>query len=460
MSFDESSWLRLEPAAGETLRDALARALRDAITSGALRPGSRLPSSRALAAQLGVSRGVATDAIAQLAAQGFLETDARRVPVVAVTALMSPTPATTPPARPTPRYDLSPATPDVTLFPVRAWGAAQRYALRTATVRALDYGDPRGDLGLRELLAEQLGRTRGVVTAPERIVIVQGTAQGLDLVLRVLRERGLRRIAVEDPSLAALHRRIEANVLQPLPKPVDAHGIVVDGAMGDAVLVTPAHQFPTGVVMSGERRRALVASGALVLEDDYDGEFRYDREPVRALQGLAPQQVVYFGTVSKTLAPSLRLGWVAAPADLTDELAHAKLLADFGSPILDQLTMRRLLETGEYDRHVRRARAVYRRRRDALAIALARHLPDLEPRGISAGLHVLLRLPPGSDDVSAAESAERAGVRVDALSRYAFEQRDEPGFVVGYGRAHEDAIEPAISLLAEERARAGGLHRM
>ncbi|HKU59378.1 MAG TPA: aminotransferase class I/II-fold pyridoxal phosphate-dependent enzyme, partial [Gaiellaceae bacterium] len=184
---------------------------------------------------------------------------------------------------------------------------------------------------------------------------------------------------------------------------------------------------------------------------------RYDREPVRALQGLAPQQVVYFGTVSKTLAPSLRLGWVAAPTDLADELAHAKLLADFGSPILDQLALRRLLEIGEYDRHVRRVRAVYRRRRDALVRALDRHLPELQPRGISAGLHVLLRLPPGSDDVAAAEAAERAGVRVDALSRFAFED-GEPGFVVGYGRAHEDAIEPAISLLAEERARAGGLH--
>jgi GntR family transcriptional regulator/MocR family aminotransferase len=444
---DESSWLQLEPAPGETLRTALARTLRAAIADGALRPGAELPSSRALATQLGVSRGVATDAIGQLVAQGFLDVSPRRPPVVASSGAATRTRRSVPPAPAAPRYDLTPSTPDVTLFPVRAWTAALRRATRLAPVRVLDYGDPRGDAGLREALANHLGRTRGVIADPAQIVLVQGTAQGLDLVLRVLRRRGKRRIAVEDPSLDGLHRRIEGNDLQAIPLPIDEHGVVVTGLAADAVLVTPAHQYPTGVVLSGERRRALIASGALVLEDDYDAEFRYDGEPVRALQGLDPEHVVYFGTVSKTLAPALRIGWAVLPDDFVDDVAETKLRADFCSPILDQLALRRLLESGEYDRHVRRVRSVYRARRDALVAALAKHLPELHPEGIAAGLHVLLQLPPGTDDVAVAAAAEANGVRVEALSRYAFTRRDAPGLVVGYGRVHETAIEPAISLL-------------
>jgi GntR family transcriptional regulator / MocR family aminotransferase len=448
LSVDEASWLHMEPRRGETLRAALERTVRDAIREGALRAGVRLPSSRRLAAHVGVSRGVASDVYAQLEAQGFVTMRPRSAPIVAAVAAPRPRPSRPEPAALEVRFDMTPTTPDVTLFPTRQWLAALNHAARRAAARALDYGDPRGDPRLRETLADHLGRTRGVIADPARIVIVQGTAQGVDLLMRLLAARGARRIAVEDPSLDRQHERIEALGLAVAGCPVDEHGIVVESLAADAVLVTPAHQFPTGVVLSGERRRALLAWRGLVIEDDYDAEFRYDREPVRALQGLDPERVAYLGTASKSLAPALRLGWLVAPADLAEEAARIKLLLDTGSPALDQLALRRLIESGDYDHHVRRVRAVYRSRRDRLAAALARHLPDLPVQGVAAGVHVLLRLPAGADDARIARAAEHAGVRVEPLSAYALGGRGAPGLVLGYGRVHETAIEPAVAALA------------
>ena len=450
---DEASWLRLDRAPGETLRAGLERTLREAIREGALRAGVRLPSSRRLAAHAGVSRGVASDVYAQLEAQGFIQMQPRRAPLVAAVAMPGVRPPrSAEPAARSPRFDLTPTTPDVTLFPTRQWLAAFRHAARTAPARALDYGDPRGDLGLRETLADHLGRTRGVVADADRIVVVQGTAQGLDLLLRVLAGRGKRRVAVEDPSLNGQHDRIESLGLEVVGCRVDDDGIVVDDLRADAAVVTPAHQFPTGVVLSGERRRALLAwsreRAGLVLEDDYDAEFRYGREPVRALQGLDPDRVAYLGTVSKTLAPALRLGWLVAPPDLAEEAARTKLLLDFCSPVLDQLALRRLIEAGDYDRHIRRVRAIYEARRDRLTAALARRLPELHVKGVAAGLHVLLELPPGVSDRAVAEEAAREGIRVEPLSRYALERRAPAGLVIGYGRVHETALEPAVEALA------------
>jgi GntR family transcriptional regulator/MocR family aminotransferase len=228
--------------------------------------------------------------------------------------------------------------------------------------------------------------------------------------------------------------------------------MVVAGLDADAVLVTPAHQFPTGSVLSGERRRELLAwsheSGGLIVEDDYDSEFRYDREPVRALQGLAPTQVVQLGTVSKTLAPALRLGWLVAPAELADEAERTKRLLDDFSPALDQLTLAELLARGHYDRHVRRARTVYRARRDALLAALARHLPELPVEGVAAGVHLLLRLPPDASDVAIADAATRARIRVPPLSAFQVTPSERVGLVIGYGRLHESAVGPAARALA------------
>jgi GntR family transcriptional regulator/MocR family aminotransferase len=350
-----------------------------------------------------------------------------------------------------PRYDLTPTTPDVTQFPLNRWLAAAQQAARQAGPIALDYREPRGERLLRESLADHLGRTRGVIADPAQIVIVQGTAQGVDLVLRILRARGATCLAVEDPSHTTQHERGRAHGLELAPRPVDGDGMIVDELEADAVLVTPAHQFPSGSVLSGERRRHLLAwaeeTGALVIEDDYDAEFRYDREPVRALQGLAPDQVVQLGTVSKTLAPALRLGWVVAAGELADEAARAKRLLDDFSPALDQLALAEFLTSGHYDRHIRRVRAVYRKRRDALIAALGRELPELEVEGVAAGVHLVLRLPFGVSDVAVADEAGRAGIRVPPLSAFRLKPSDDGGLVIGYGRLHESAVDPAARAL-------------
>jgi GntR family transcriptional regulator / MocR family aminotransferase len=281
---------------------------------------------------------------------------------------------------------------------------------------------------------------------------VQGAAQGIDLLVRVLAARGARRIAVEDPSLDSQPQRIREHRLEAVGQPVDADELVVDGLRADAVVATPAHQFPTGAVLSGARRRQLLQWArrhrALVIEDDYDAEFRYDREPVRALQGLDPDSVAYLGTTSKTLAPALRLGWAVVPAELADEAERVKHLLDVCSPPVDQRALARFIGRGDYDRHVRRARAIYRRRRDRLLAALDAHLPGLAVEGVAAGIHVLLGLRAGVDDRVVASEAERVGVGVTPLSRYALTPSARGGLVIGYGRIHEDALDVAIAALS------------
>jgi GntR family transcriptional regulator/MocR family aminotransferase len=435
------------------LRACLERTLREAIREGSLRAGVELPASRQLAAQLGVSRGVATDAYAELEAQGYLQIVPRRPPVVAEVPSAAPgraAPAPSPPPRV--RFDLTPTTPDVTLFPRRQWAAALSAAVHEADPSVLDYGSPQGLLALRQRLADELGRTRGVICEPEHIIIVQGTAQGIDVLLRALRDAGATRIAVEDPSLDRQHEQISAHGLALIGQPVDCDGMIVDGLNADAAIVSPAHQFPTGAVLSGARRREVIAwgrdAGGLVIEDDYDAEFRYDREPVRALQGVSPDRVIYLGTTSKTLAPALRLGWVVAPEHLVEPLADRKRLLDDFSPAIEQLAFARLLERGDYQRHIRKTRAVYRARRDTLITALAAHLPGLRVSGVAAGLNVTLELPPHTDDRAIEQAALTAGIRLEALSRYAIHDRGDRGLVIGYGRTHESAIPNAVAELS------------
>jgi GntR family transcriptional regulator/MocR family aminotransferase len=452
MQIDEASWIALEPETGETLRAALRRTLRDAIRAGALRKGVRLPASRTLAHHLGVSRGVVSDAYAQLVAEGYLITKPRSVPVVAAVVRQYPSRRTFERPTPAPRYDLTPTTPDVTVFPLRRWLAAYQAAARRASSSTFDYREPLGERALREVLADHLGRTRGVIADPSQVVVVQGTAQGVDLLLRSLKARGARRIAVENPSHTTQHERVRALSLELAAQPLDADGVLVDGLDADALLLTPAHQFPTGCVLSGDRRRALLgwaaSTEALLIEDDYDAEFRYDREPVRSLQGLATDRVVQLGTVSKTLAPALRLGWVVAPDGLVDDLERAKRLADDFSPALDQLALAGLIASGEYDRHLRRTRGVYRRRRDALVSALATQLPELAVEGVAAGVHLLLRLPNGTDDAAIVADAATARMVVQPLSSYYVGATDDRGLVIGYGRLHESAVEGATKALA------------
>ena len=448
----------LDQPAGGPLRHRLERALRAAVQAGRLAPGTALPSTRALAAQLGVSRGLVVEAYAQLVAEGYLSarqgaatTVAGRAEVAASRPGADPQPAL-PPA---PRHDFRYGTPDLTAFPRAAWLAAAARSLRALPDARLGYGDPRGALELRTALAAYLGRVRAVVADPDRMLVTGGTRDGLGLVWRVLREAGARRVGVEDPGWSAQHETARDAGLVPVAIPVDGDGICVSqlaAADVDAVVVTPAHQCPTGAVLTPQRRAELLAwaraRGAIVVEDDYDAEYRYDRAPVGALQGMAPELVVYAGSASKTLSPALRLGWLALPPRLAAATARRKALDDRGAPLLDQLALADLIGSGELDRHLRRTRRRYRSRRDALLAAVASDLPGAEVRGIAAGLHAVVLLPAGADEAATVRAAAQRGIAVDGLAAFCRDAAGAPAaLVVGYGNLGEQAIARGIAEL-------------
>nr|WP_246852448.1 PLP-dependent aminotransferase family protein [Patulibacter sp. SYSU D01012] len=448
----------LDRAAGVPLRRQLETHLRAGVRDGRLRAGTRLPSSRDLARQLGVSRGVVVDAYAALGAQGFLVLRPRAAPVVAAVAPAAPADedASEDEDRP-PRHDFTATAPDVALFDRAAWARALARVLREAPDAALDYGDPLGTPAARAALAGHLGRVRGVVADPAAVAIVQGYTQAVDVAFRALADRGARVVAFESPSHDEQWRVARRAGLRPVTVPVDADGLRVDALAAtdaDAVVVTPAHQFPTGVVLAPERRRALLAwaaeRGATIVEDDYDAEFRYDRAPVGTLQGLDPERVLYVGTASKTLAPALRTGWAVVPATLRPAFAAGKNDADGGSPALEQLALAELLRGGAYERGVLRARARYRARRDALVAALRAELPACGIAGVAAGLHLVLRLPAGADEAAAAAACAAARIRVRPLGDWALDGvRDPaPALVLGYGWLAEPAIPAAVRALA------------
>ncbi len=446
-----------------SLRRNLQDALRTAIQDGRLAAGTRLPASRRLASDLGVSRGVVADTYDQLAAECYIEVSPRQAPVVAdlAGAAAPRRPVAEEPTPPRYRHDFVATTPDVGLFPRRAWMRALERAVAGATNDALDYGDHRGRPELRAQLAAYLARVRGVRTDPGRIVVTQGFTQALDLLCRVLRQCGLTRLWFESPSLAGVWTTPAAAGLEVGLIGVDGDGLLTEDLprqRGAAVVVTPAHQFPTGAVLAPARRHALVAWAqrwdGLIVEDDYDAEFRYDRAAIGAVQGLDPDRVVHIGTASKTLAPALRLGWMSLPPDLLEAVRAAKEAADSGSPALEQLAFAALLERGDYDRHVVRARHVYRQRRDRLAAALARQLPTYPVEGAAAGLHVLLRLP-GLDDLAIASLAAERGLRVRPLSPLLRGGPGDGGLVLGYGRLALERIEEATGDLAAVISAAG-----
>jgi GntR family transcriptional regulator/MocR family aminotransferase len=474
-----------------SLREQLEAQLRDGVRAGRLRPGTALPPSRTLARELGVSRGVVVEAYAQLVAEGFLV--ARRgagtrvargaagaAPAAPLAAPAQPDrPAAAPPdrllaaaphaaaARPatlaaaaaSPAYDLRTGRPDLAGFPRAAWQAATVRALRAMPHAALGYGDPRGAAELRLALAEHLGRARGVVADPAGIVVTSGVTQGLALVWAALRERGVRRVAIEDPGWRVQRLSVQDAGLEAVPVPVDDHGLDV-AALRDsgahAVVVTPAHHFPTGVVLAPGRRAALAAwaaeTGGVIVEDDYDAEYRYDREPVGALQGLAPEHVVYAGSASKTLAPGLRLGWLVLPAALAPAVAEQRHRADQGGPVLGELALAELLRRGAVDRHLRRTRRRYRARRDALLGALAGELPDVRVGGVAAGLHLVAWLPDDVDEAALAGAAAARGVAVHALHADCTVVAPRPGaLLLGYALLPEPALQRAAALLAAAR---------
>jgi GntR family transcriptional regulator/MocR family aminotransferase len=276
-----------------------------------------------------------------------------------------------------------------------------------------------------------------------------------------LRRSGRSSIGVEDPGHAVIREIVARTGLRPVPIPVDEEGIdfdALEAAGPDAVLVTPAHQFPTGVVLSPERRTRLLEwaerRDAIVAEDDYDAEFRYDRPPVGALQGLSPDRVAYLGSASKTLAPTLRLGWLIPPPRLVRPLADEVLYSVIAPPRLEQLAFADFLERGELDRHLRRMRLRYRRRRDVLLEALAAELPQVEVRGIAAGLHVLAVLPPGSDEARILEEALARRISLYGLAEHSVRPRAEAALLLGYAVSPEPAIRAAVAKLAEAVAAA------
>jgi GntR family transcriptional regulator/MocR family aminotransferase len=436
---------------GGRRRAQLEDRLRELVRDGTLPAGSRMPSSRALAGDLDVSRRLVVDAYAQLLAEGYLLARQGAGTYVAPTAGVADGVSSDSPPE-TPRFDFFPGAPDLGSFPRALWLRALREVLRSAPPSAFAYPDARGAPELRRALAAYLRRVRGVVADPESIVVCAGATQGLALLGRALVREGTHAIAVEDPGLPP-HRSVLAYAgLDVRGVPVDEEGVAVEALEASVVLATPAHQCPTGVVLSPARRGALVEwarAGGLVIEDDYDAEFRYDRAPLGALQGLAPDRVVYLGTASKTLAPGLRLGWLVLPASLLAGVAEAKTLDDFGSPTIEQLALARLIETSAYDRHLRKARRRNRDRRDALIAAVARHLPQARVSGISAGLHALVQLPRAVAAGELVAAAAERSVGVYPLSSHMVRApRESDALVMGYASLPESSIEEGVRRLA------------
>ena len=441
---------------GTRPRAGLEAALRDAVRSGRLPPGTALPASRVLARDLGVARNTVAEAYGQLVAEGWLSARhgsgtwvAERAAKVAA-AGSSPGPAVVR----GPRYDLRPGVPDVAAFPRAAWLAAARRALAVAPAGELSYADPRGLEVLRVALAEYVGRARGVTTTPDRIVVCAGFAQGLELLCEVLRAAGTSALAVEGYGHPG-HRQIAGGAgLRLTALPLDERGAVVAAlpVAARAVLLTPAHQYPLGAALAPQRRREVASwatrTGGVVIEDDYDGEYRYDRQAVGALQSLAPEHVVYAGTASKSLAPGLRLGWLALPERLAAEVVAAKRAAGRLSSSLDQLTLAELIRSGDYDHQVRRARLAYRRRRDRLVSALAREAPAVRVTGIAAGLHVLVRLPAGLAEEDVVTRAAARGLAVQGLAASRCGEQDlGSALVVGYATPPAHAFSTAVARL-------------
>ncbi|MDX3310190.1 MocR-like pyridoxine biosynthesis transcription factor PdxR [Streptomyces sp. NPDC054884] len=453
--------LHLELSGPGGRRAALMRALREAVRSGRLTPGTRLPPYRSLAADLGVARNTVADAYAELVAEGWLtarQGSGTRVADRAEPPRRSERVAVKAPARARgPRHDLRQGVPDASSFPRAAWLASYRRAVQQAPAEAFGPGDPAGRRELREALTEYLARARGVRTVPERLVICSGFAHALRLLFPpggggVLRGP----LAVEAYGLG-FHRELLASAgVRTSPLPLDRDGACVDGLGRErAVLLTPAHQFPTGGPLHANRRAAVIdwarARGGVVLEDDYDGEFRYDRKPVGAVQGLDPERVIYIGSVSKSLSPALRLGWMALPERYVDGVLAAKGEREAWASVLDQLSLADLIASGSYDRHVRRMRQRYRSRRDRLVEALAAQAPHVEVTGVAAGLHAVLRLPAGTER-SALKAAARQGVALDGLAAFRHPETDmtaPDGLVVGYATPPDHAYGAALDALCQ-----------
>jgi GntR family transcriptional regulator/MocR family aminotransferase len=439
------------------LRAQLERELRAAIRAGRLHAGAKLPPSRVLADELHISRGVVVEAYSQLVAEGYLVArsgDGTRI--ADGLAQQPPAPRAPAAALPRIRFDLRSGVPDLSLFPRREWQTAMATALRELPDAAFTYGSRRGLRELRIALCDYLGRVRAVVADPERAFISAGAAHGMTILWHTLRERGARRVAVEDPAWRAIPDTIVQAGLEPVPVAVDEYGLDVAALEAldvDAVVLAPAHQYPTGTVLTPERRAEVIGwargNGRLIVEDDYDAEYRYDREPIASLQGLAPDCVAYVGTVSKTLAPGVRLGWVLVPTHLVGEMAAQHGVARALPSVITQAAYARLLERGEVDRHLRRTRRKYHARRNALIEALERWLPEASIGGAAAGLHLIAWLPEGTDETMINDAVASRGVAIHTLHQFCVVTRPRPpALLLGYGQISETAIPRAVQELS------------
>ncbi|HEX5402726.1 MAG TPA: PLP-dependent aminotransferase family protein [Pseudonocardiaceae bacterium] len=412
------------------------------MTTGRLAPDTRLPSSRALAGDLGVARNTVAGAYGQLVAEGWLTAKVGAGTRVATQPRATTTP-TTPRRKQKLKYDLIAGAPTLTNFPRTEWLTAARRALATAPADTFGYTDPRGQPALRDALAGYLARARGVRVTPDQIVVCSGFTQGLSLLSQVLAARGHTTMAVEAYGHQS-HRDIARRAgLEITTVPVDEAGADI-GDASDCVLLTPAHQFPLGMPLAAHRRTQAAAGNALVIEDDYDGEFRYDRHPMGALQALAPAHVVYAGTASKSLAPGIRVAWLVLPPHLVDDVAEAKRQADGHCGAIDQLTLAEFIESGGYDRHIRRCRLAYRRRRDRLIGTLR----DTKVTGVAAGLHAVVELPDGVTENEVITRAAAHGLALEGLSEYHRGGRKRaPALVVGYATPTDPTYTAAIARL-------------
>ncbi|TWP45626.1 PLP-dependent aminotransferase family protein [Lentzea tibetensis] len=444
--------------------------LRAAIRDQRLGAGERLPSTRRLAERLGVSRGTVVDVYEQLLAEGYVESavgSGTRVatlpvggPVRQATGVAAPSYSASP-SRPV-EADFEYGIPDLGSVPLSDWSWAVSEATRTLPTAELGDEDPAGWRRLREVVTAYHRRVRSGCAVAEDAVVVSGFRQGLAFALATLAQHGLQRIALEDPGPREHDVIARRAGLDPVPVPVDDHGLDVDRlreTRARAVLLTPAHQCPTGVALGPSRRRDLVAWAdevdGVILEDDYDAEFRYDRQPVGSLQGLDPARVIALGSVSKTLAPAIRLGWVLAPPRFVAGIIEEKRLSSRGAPGLDQEALALLMESGRFDRHLRRVREIYRARRDVLAAEAELAFGAGRLHGLAAGCHALLRLPDGTSESAVVATAATMGVRVNGLAHYRFApagaetEPRPPALVLGFGNVSELQIRRGIRTLAK-----------
>lgn len=426
----------------------LQAAIRDSIRLGRLPADWRLPASRTLAEDLGWARNVVVGAYDQLVAEGYLVAEVgsgtRVAPLEQRAAeIVAPDVPTTSTAR----YDLSPGPADLLAFPVRQWRQCLVETLSALPAAELGYTDGRGALALRTELAHYLGRVRGAAVVPSQMVITTGVTNALSLLARALGAPRPLVVAMEDPGASDQRRALVAAGIEVCAVPVDHEGLCVDqlGSV-DMVIVTPAHQYPLGAVLTPERRAALVAwarevPGRLIIEDDYDAEFRFDRRPIGTLQGVAPDVVALTSSVSKTLAPGLRLGWLALPEAVAAPVI-AQAMAEFVTPdAISQHALALLMSSGRYERIVRTRRREYQERRRRLVSAVEQ-VPGCKVLGAAGGLHVAVMLPDGLDDHAVSAALCARSVIIPPLSDYRV-LPGPPGLVLSYANLLTDDV-PAV----------------